>query len=86
MSLSLILATVSAAPSHRVSVGILPLVLVLCTAACGVTESLGITAASNRGLVGNTIVFDDFAGGSCGINEITVNVTGGSYASVVSHK
>lgn len=80
MPLSRVFANVSTTPSRR-ALGILPLALVLCTAACGVTESLGITAASNRGLVGNTIVFDDFVGGSCGINDITVTVTDGSYAS-----
>ena len=57
------------------------LMLILAVSACSdLTEALGLTAASDRGLVGNTIIFDDFAAGQCGINEIEVNVTGGSYS------
>ena len=52
----------------------------LCVACGDLGEALGISAASDRGLVGNTIVVDDFVGGSCGINEITITVTGGSYS------
>ena len=57
------------------------LLFIIGVPACSeLTESLGLTAASKRGLVGNTIIFDDFAAGQCGINEIEVNVTGGSYS------
>lgn len=57
------------------------LLALLSCGACEVGEALGISAASKRGLSGNTIVVDDYVGGSCGINDITVTVTGGSYSS-----
>lgn len=66
---------------HRVMKLLTALPVILGLPACSdFTEALGLTADSDRSLVGNTIIFDDFAAGQCGINEIEVTVTGGSYS------
>ena len=73
--------TVPCVPSCRTPCSLLLLALLFC-AACGeVGAALGVSADTKRGLVGNMIIFDDFVGGTCGINNVTVTVTGGSYSS-----